>query len=514
MAASDNSLRLPVLEASGITLRFPGVVALNDVHFRIYPGCVNALIGENGAGKSSLMNILSGVYTNYEGTLYLEGQPIVFRNVAEAQRAGIVMIHQELNLIPNMTVAENIFLGREPIRTSGLIDRRRMVNEASRLLQRLNVAVPSEALVEELRVGQQQLVEIAKALSQRASVLIMDEPTSSLSENETQTLFALIRSLTAEGVGIVYITHKMDEIRQLADYVTVLRDGHLILESPAPLLTLDEMVHAMVGRRMSEFFVKHAHPKGAVSLAVSHLELEDASRPGHLLLRDISFQVAASEVVGIYGLMGSGRTALLESLFGLNGGRARGDVTVKGKPVSLKQPREAIQEGLSLIPEDRQREGLVLSLSVAENCTLASLEKIIRYGMLDLSKEHEWANFFQKQLNIKAYSTRQLVGQLSGGNQQKVVLAKWLMTHPCVLLLDEPTRGIDLNAKNEIYRLMDQCAEKGMAIVLVSSELPEIMAVSDRILTICQGVLTGSYERAEFSEETILKTALPGFSGS
>lgn len=499
-----------LLEAVAVTKRFPGVLALDGVDFKVRAGAVNALVGENGAGKSTLMNILSGVYADYEGTLKRMGQSVRFAQVAEAQQAGIAMIHQELNLVPHMTVAENIFLGREPLNATGLIDYPTMKANAKGLLDRLQFDASLDSLVADLRVGQQQLVEIAKALSRNAQVLIMDEPTSSLSEKEVQLLFDLIRSLKAEGRGIVYITHKMEEIRLLADYVTVFRDGRFVHEGTADSLCLADLVRYMVGRDTKDFFVKTQHTKGPERLSVEGLSLEDAAHPGQFILQDISLSVSSSEVLGIYGLMGAGRTELLEALFGVHGKRVKGVISIDGQSVTIRTPKEAIHHGLALIPEDRKRDGLVLGMTLEQNTSLASLWQFLTYGLLSQRKEHKEAESYRDSLHIKSHSCCQQAGQLSGGNQQKVVLSKWLLTHPRILLLDEPTRGIDISAKNDIYALMDKLAGEGMAIIVVSSELPEIMAVSDRILTLCEGRLTATFDKDAFSEEAILKAALPG----
>lgn len=509
MSMSVQNSPSTILEAIGISKQFPGVLALDRVDFRIYSGKVNAIVGENGAGKSTLMNILSGVYGEYDGKILLDGKTVTFRNVSDAQQAGISMIHQELNLVPHMTVAENIFLGREPLNSAGLVDYRLMRSEAQALLDKLHFEADPGTEVVDLRVGQQQMVEIAKALSRNSCVLIMDEPTSSLSEKETTVLFDLIRSLTASGVAIVYITHKMDELRLLADYVTILRDGRFITEARVNDLSIDDIVHSMVGRDRRDFFVKTEHEKGDTMLKVESLSLEDENHPGKLLLKDVSFQLAAREVLGIYGLMGAGRTELFEALFGLYPSRTKAEIAVNGKSVNISHPKEAVEKGLALIPEDRKRDGLVPGMSIEQNTSLASLYRFLKHGLLSQKSEKTQADVYREKLNIKSYSSKQLTGQLSGGNQQKVVLSKWLLTNPKVLLLDEPTRGIDINAKNEIYKLMDELASQGMAIVVVSSELPEIMAVSDRILTLCNGEITGEFLRSAFTEESILKAALP-----
>ena len=498
-----------LVEARNITKRFPGVLALDGVRLRVYGGQVNALVGENGAGKSTLMNILSGVYTDYEGEVLVDGQVQHFSSVTDAQAKGIAIIHQELNVIPYLNVAENIFLGREPVTRLHLIDKSRMHNEARELLKRLHSDIDTHALMVDLRVGQQQIVEIAKALSLQAKVLIMDEPTSSLSESETRSLFDIIRQLKSQGVGIVYISHKMDEIRQLADTVTIMRDGKLIDERPIANTSIDEIVAMMVGRDKSDFFVKGIHPLGDVALAVRQLSLRDDLHPERDVLHDISFEVRAGEVLGIYGLMGAGRTELFESLFGLYPKRTVGEIRIGGERVRITHPEDAVRHGMALLPEDRKVAGLVLDMNVRENTTLTNLRRCLTVGLLDSRKEEALAGDYRQRLNIKSYSLRQKAGQLSGGNQQKIVVAKWMLTSPRVLMLDEPTRGIDILAKNEVYRIIDQLAAQGMALIVVSSELPEIMAIADRILTLRQGRMGATFVREDFSEASILKAALP-----
>ncbi|MDR0712574.1 MAG: sugar ABC transporter ATP-binding protein [Prevotellaceae bacterium] len=497
------------VEARKITKKFAGVAALRDVDLRVYAGKVNAIVGENGAGKSTLMNILAGVYTDYEGSLLVDGKPVNFQSTTDARRVGIAIIHQELNLVSHLSIAENIFLGREPLTFSGLIDYKKMRGEAIKVLQRLHFSENPKTKIADLRVGRQQLVEIAKALSLNAQVLIMDEPTSSLSEGETAALFEVIRSLTAKGVAIVYITHKMDELAQLADYVTVLRDGMYIGEMPVKNASTDEIVKLMVGRDPKDFFVKKERKKGNPVLDVKDFSLKNAAYSGRCILDKISFHVSESEVLGIYGLMGSGRTELFEALFGLHAGYTSGAVRIGGAYAGIKSPSDAVRSGMALIPEDRKSSGLVLDMSIAENVSLASLGKLLKYGLLSKRRERRAADEYRGKLGVKSYSSRQLVAKLSGGNQQKIVLAKWLLTNPKILLLDEPTRGIDINAKNEIYKLIDELAAQKMAIVVVSSELPEIMAISDRIITLCNGKITGELVRNAFSEESILKKALP-----
>ena len=503
-----------VLEARNITKRFPGVLALDDVQFRIYAGKVQALVGENGAGKSTLMNILSGIYPDYEGSLWLNGEPVHFRNTSEAQQAGIALIHQELHLVGHLSIAENIFLGREPLNRWGLIDYKRMHAEAAQILQVLHFTENTRKKAGTLKIGQQQIVEIAKSLSLNARILIMDEPTSSLSDQETEALFKQIRRLTQQGVAVVYITHKMDELRKIADSVTVMRDGKFIDECEVNQVSIDALVRMMVGRDTKDFFVKQAHPAGETMLDIQGLTVRNAENPARPILQDISFSVASSEVLGIYGLMGAGRTELMETLFGLYAPYASGTVCCQGKEVKIKHPSDAIRQELALIPEDRKTGGLVLEMNIARNISLASLSKFLSNGWLNFKKERREADGYRTRMQIKSVSSKQLTRQLSGGNQQKVVLAKWLHTKPRILLLDEPTRGIDIQAKNEIYKLIDELAAQGMAIVVASSELPEIMAISDRIITLCDGQLTRTFTRDEFTEENILKSALPAKNNS
>lgn len=500
---------IPILEARKITKEFSGVKALNQADLKVYPGKVNAVVGENGAGKSTLMNILSGVYTEYDGELLFNGQKVTFKNTTDARNMGISIIHQELQLVPYMSIAENIFLGREPLNKFGSINCKVMEEKAAGLLQKLKLNANIKGKISSLRVGQQQLVEIAKALSFDVRVLIMDEPTSALSESETQNLFKLIQSFTDQGVAIVYITHKMDELTQLADYVTILRDGCYISDAPVKNISVDEIVRLMVGRETNDFFVKKDHEKGSVRFRVENVSLKKSGKGGKFLLQDIGFSVQASEVLGIYGLMGAGRTELFETVFGLHPFRGSGNVYVEGKQVEVHHPEDAIDQGLALIPEDRKSDGLVLDMSITKNLSLAALEKFTKRGLIRKSEEENQTNQYRIKMNIKSISASQPVVKLSGGNQQKVVIAKWLVTDPKILLLDEPTRGIDVNAKNDIYKLIDDLAEQGMAIVIVSSELPEIMAISDRIITLCRGRLTGEFKRGDFTEESILKAALP-----
>lgn len=497
-----------IVEARALTKRFPGVLALDRVDFRIVAGQVNALVGENGAGKSTLMNILSGVYTDYEGEVLVDGRPCRFAGVGEARRAGVAIIHQELSFVPYMNIAENMFLGREPLTPLGLTDQARMHAEAREWLLRLHLEVDTHTLMDDLRIGQQQLVEIAKALSLGARVLIMDEPTSSLSTSETEILFDMIAELKQKGVGIVYISHKMDEVWRLADFVTVMRDGQLVTERPMSELTPDEVVQLMVGREQRTDLDYQENVPGRLALEVEHLVLRSAGHADRKILDDISFSLHSGEVLGFYGLMGAGRTELLETIFGLHPAQTTGNIRVEGRPVQIRHPQEAVCHGLALCPEDRKREGLVLGMSIKENVTLASLNEVLRHGLLSDKLELGAADDCRGRLGIKSTDASQLAGQLSGGNQQKIVIGKWLKTKPRVLFLDEPTRGIDIHAKTEICRLVRGLASEGMAIVFVSSELPEIMAVCDRIITLREGRLAQEFKRGDFTEEAIIKSVM------
>ncbi len=505
----DNGDPPAVLAARGISKSFPGVRALDDVEITVRRGMLTALLGENGAGKSTLMNILAGVFPPDEGTIVLEGQPVQFRNPREAQDAGISTIFQELNLIAELSVAENIFLGREPLSRLGLIDYRTLIRDTEEVLAELELPVDPRTAVGLLRVGEQQVVEIAKAVSHSSRVVIMDEPTSALTDQEVEGLFRLIRRLKARGVGIIYITHKLDELPKIADYITVFRDGRFVDAKRFADATREGIVRMMVGRDLGDLFPKSTVTIGNEVLKVRSMSLPHPERAEDFVVRDVSFEVRRGEVLGLFGLMGAGRTELLQSLFGLHPHTATGEVWIEGRRVSISSPHQAIEAGLALAPEDRKDEGLVLSMSVAENTSLSCWNRVQRYGLLRPAKQRELVGHYVDRLRIKTPSLNQLVRNLSGGNQQKVVLAKWLATAPKVLLLDEPTRGIDINAKKEIYTLIDELAQSGLGVVLISSELPEILAMADRILVLAEGRLTREFGRGEATEEAILQAALP-----
>ena len=498
-----------ILEAQGIAKSFPGVRALDGVTLQVRRGRLRALLGENGAGKSTLMNILAGVFPPDAGTLRLDGHEVSFPNPRAALAAGIGIVFQELNLIPHLSVAENIFLGREPRTRLGLIDYPRLNAAAAAVLKRLDLAVAPTSLIADLRVGQQQLVEIARAVSEDARVLILDEPTSSLSAHEVEVLFGVIAELKKRGVALIYITHKFEELAHICDDVTVMRDGRVVGESLFAELSREALVRLMAGRESKETFQKSPAALGGELLRAEHVTLPGAGVGRPFLVEDVSFSLRRGEVLGIFGLVGAGRTELLETLFGLHAGRATGRITLEEQPVSLNSPAAAIAAGLALAPEDRKRDGLVLPMSVAANASLASLERTLRGGFVSSARESAYVTPYVERFRVKTPSLDQLIVNLSGGNQQKVILAKWLATDPKLLLLDEPTRGIDVNAKREIYAFIDELARLGLGLIVVSSELPEILALADRVLVMCEGRKTAEFARADATAEKILAAAFP-----
>lgn len=498
-----------VLEATGITKSFPGVKALDEVSLTLRQGRLTALLGENGAGKSTLMNIIAGVFPADAGEVKLDGTPVNFANPREARDAGIAMIYQELNLVPHLSVAENIFLGREPANRLGLIDRTRMNQEAAKLLEELDLDVAPTTPLGQLRVGQQQIVEIAKALSSQARVLIMDEPTSAITQHEIEVLFGIIQKLKQQGVAIAYITHKLEELTRIGDDAVVMRDGKLVGTGDLADLTRDQIVTMMVGREIRNDRQRDARDHHDEVLRVAGVSLQHPERPGDSLLQDIDFRVHRGEVLGIFGLMGAGRTELLETIFGLHPKTSTGTTYLAGEQVAITSPTDAIAHGLALAPEDRKHEGLVLGMSVMENASLANLSDYVRRGLVDSAAEQEMATQVVERFQVKTPSVHQTIRNLSGGNQQKVILGKWLATKPTVILLDEPTRGIDVNAKEEIYDLIHQLSGEGLAVVFVSSEMPEVMALADRIVVLCEGRKTAEFTRAEADEESLMRAALP-----
>ena len=487
----------PLLEMRGITKRFPGVTALDSVDFELEKGEVHVLLGENGAGKSTLIKMLSGAYQPDEGQILLNGEPVNISSAIVAQELGISTIYQEFNLVPQLTVAENIFLGRQP-RRFGLVDRRKMVEEARRLLERMKVRVAPNALVSNLGVARQQMVEIAKALSLDAQILVMDEPTASLSGQEVERLFEIIRGLKEEEVSIIFISHHLEEVAEIGDRVTVLRDGKVVDRVPAST-DRSEFVRMMVGRPVEDQFPRRRTEVGEVLLEVKNL-----SREG--VLEDISFQVRAGEVVGMAGIVGAGRTELARALFGVDPVDS-GEVWVEGRRIERDEPREAKRQGMGFVTEDRQGQGIVPPLSVAENLGLASLERYTRAGLVDRREQRKLARKMVDDLNIRTPGLEQEIRYLSGGNQQKVVIGKWLLAQSRVLIMDEPTRGIDVGAKVEIYELMNELTESGAGILMISSELPEVLGMSDRILVMSGGRITGELSVEDATQEKVMELA-------
>lgn len=489
----------PLLEARGLSKSFPGVLALKGVDLKVYSGEVLAVVGENGAGKSTLMKILAGVQQPDAGEIFLDGKSTAIDSVQTATDLGIALIHQELNLAENLDVAANIFLGREP-RRWGFVNDKKLRKDAGELLKRIGEEMDSGTLVQDLALGRKQMIQIAKALSVNARVLIMDEPTSSLSQRETQNLFQVIRGLKASGVGIVYISHRLTEVETLADRVVVLRDGECVGEMPREEITHDRMVGMMVGRELNLTRRRRPVSDGEVVLEVQGLAT--VAYPEHTS----DFHIRAGEIVGLAGLVGAGRTELLETLFGIRPAHA-GAVIVSGHRLRGGSPREAIRHGLALIPEDRKRSGLVLEMSVRENLSLAVLMDFAKAGFLDRKKEEKKCAEVIARLRIRTPSPEQTVRLLSGGNQQKVVLGKWFESSPKVLLLDEPTKGIDVGAKQEVYALIEEIAERGVGVLFVSSEMEEILSMSDRVLVMHEGVIAGDLSGGVIDEERIMKLA-------
>ena len=495
----------PLLEVRGLSKRFPGVQALDGVRLDLCRGEVLAVIGENGAGKSTLMKILAGIERPDAGRIALAGREVVIDGVAAATSLGIALIHQELNLPDNLDVGASIYLGREPLRWGPLrfVDRRRIARDAEVILARLGMRCSPRATVGSLSIGQQQMVEIAKALSVNARILIMDEPTSSLSQKETQALFDVVRGLRAQGVSVVYISHRLGEVKEIADRVTVLRDGRNAGELRRDEIAPARMVSLMVGRDMVQFYPHTAHITPLPLFEVRGLVV-----PG-LAGEPVSFTVRAGEIVGLAGLVGAGRTELAQALFGIRKPSA-GALRVAGAEVRLETPRDAIRAGIALVPEDRKLQGLVLEMTVRENITLAGLSRYARAGLVRRRPERAAAGDLVRLLGVRTPDVEREVRYLSGGNQQKVVLAKWLALRPRVLLLDEPTRGIDVVAKEEIYRLMEDLAASGIAILMISSEMQEVLGMSDRVLVMHQGRLAGELARDELSEEAVMRLATGG----
>lgn len=500
-----------VLAAERVSKSFAGVKALNAVDFDLRYGEVHALMGENGAGKSTLMKILAGVHTDYDGTVQVGGAVVSFGGVRDAEEAGVAIIHQELNLVPELSVADNIFLGREPLIAGVLIDLRRMLRVAARLLERLGVRIAPESRIADLRVGEQQLVEIAKALSLKARILIMDEPTSALSSSECETLFKIVRQLAAEGVAIIYTSHRIEEVLDLADRVTVLRDGRRVVTAPIGDLSRGAIISAMVGRDMVADQRGTAARDGAIVLSAHDLTLDTLGPQGwRRTLHGVSFELRRGEILGIGGLLGSGRTEILESIFGVARGWRGGEIAIDGTAAEISSAAGAYRLGIALVSEDRKERGLHLAASICDNIALPSIGALSRFGLRAFAQERALARDMVDRLSVRCTGLDQAAASLSGGNQQKIVIGKWLATEPRILLLDEPTRGIDIGAKQDIYRLIFDLAAQGLGIVVVTSEMPELLLLSDRILVMCEGRQTGILRRETATQETVMRLAAPG----
>lgn len=508
-------MSVPLLSIRGVCKTFPGVIALEGVTFDVREGELHAIVGENGAGKSTLMKILAGIHSPDGGELFLRGTAVQFRNPREAVAAGVGIIHQELNLIPQLSVAANVFLGREPRGVLGFLNDRRLEREAEVWLQELECSLSPAELVSRLRVGDQQLVEIARALSQSARILIMDEPTSALTESEVARLDRVIARLRGRGVTILYISHKMDEVFRLADRITVLRDGRLVQTVERSKTSPREVVHLMVGREIESASEHDQRTPGEVILDVRHLSLPWREHARQWRLHDVSFTLRRGEVLGIAGLLGAGRTELLECLFGASTEPPQGDIVLDGVSRRFRHPREARNAGMALITEDRKRLGLFDQFDVQNNISLCALRQAARVGIVDPWKEQGLAESMVTQLGVKTASLETPITTLSGGNQQKCIIGRWLLTKPRVLLLDDPTRGVDVGAKAELYRLIDRLCrgdESGnqLGVIVTSSELPELLLLCDRILVLSEGRLTAEFSRKEATEQRIIEAATRG----
>ena len=498
----------PLLQMRHISKSFPGVQALSDVSFDLYKGEVVGLVGENGAGKTTLMNILSGIHAPDHGEILIEGKSTRFSSPKDAEAAGIAIIHQELSLVPNLSVMENILMAREPQTRWKTIDWREMATVATELLKQMEMPLDVKRPVEEFGVAVQQMIEIAKALSLNARILVMDEPTSSLSEQETERLFHIVRRLKGRGVAVVYISHKLEEIYEIADRITVLRDGLHVGTAEASELPAEKMIQWMVGRKIDQFFPSREARIGSELLSVSGLTLPQPGQPSVRLVDNVSFSLRAGEILGLAGLRGAGNSELLGAIFGRFGSLPDGEIHVEGRKITIVSPPQAIAHGMAYLTNDRKASGLILPMSVMHNMTLASLRQMTRFGWLDPLVEQRTCAPFLDSLAIRTPSLRSEVSTLSGGNQQKVILAKWLLSGPSIFLLDEPTRGIDVGAKAEIYSLMNRWASEGKGILLITSELPELLAMSDRILVMHRGRVTAEFTHEEATQEKVMAAAM------
>lgn len=498
MAETNDFLRM-----EGISKSFPGVQALQNVNFEVTRGEIHALVGENGAGKSTLMKVLTGALHLDEGRIILRGEPAEIHSPSDSQELGISMIHQELSLIPYLTVGKNVYLGREPRRRiPGFIDWKTLYSQTQELLDQLNLDVRARAEAQELSIAQQQMVEVAKALSLEADLIAMDEPTSSLTDRETEVLFDVMRKLKDQGVAIIFITHRLEEVFEVSDRITVLRDGRHIATAPTAELNHNQVVQLMVGRELDNMYPYSETEERGVALQAD--DLVDGQE-----LHGVSLELQGGQILGVAGLVGAGRTALAETLFGLRQATA-GEIRIDGQVVKLHSAKQAIEHRLGFVPEDRKLQGLFLNMAVRENITMSSTSLVSNFGFVNSTKANKLADEYVDRLDIRTPSLRQRIRNLSGGNQQKVIIARWLTLKPRVLILDEPTRGVDVGAKAEIHGLMRQLAEDGVAVLMISSELPEIIGVSDRILVMHEGRVTGRFERDEASQDMIMHAATGG----
>jgi rhamnose transport system ATP-binding protein len=499
MTMSPSSLAPPALELRGVAKSFGAVVALASADLRVEMNSIHALVGENGAGKSTLVKIVAGLYQRDSGEFFLRGEPVDFTSTAQAKAAGIAVIYQEPTLFPDLSVTENIFMGRQPMDRLGRIDRKAMKAEASQIFGRLAVHLDLDRPAEGLSIADQQLIEIAKAISLDARVLIMDEPTAALSGVEVERLFAVARSLRDEGRGIVFISHRFDEVFALSDTITVMRDGRYISTDAITDVTEDEIVRRMVGRDITDLF-----PKQEAEIGDVLLQVDDISSSG--VFSNVSFSVRSGEIVALAGLVGAGRSEIARAVFGVDG-YDRGTVTLAGRKVPRRNPAAAMALGLALVPEDRRKQGLILESSVARNATLSIRRQLSRFGFITSRAENEAARIWATRLQVKSSALDTLAGTLSGGNQQKVVLGKWLATDPTVLIIDEPTRGIDVGTKAEVHRLISDLAGRGIGILMISSELPEVLGMADRVLVVREGRITAEISRADATAESVMFAA-------
>ncbi|MDM5201210.1 sugar ABC transporter ATP-binding protein [Fictibacillus enclensis] len=493
----------PLVQLSGIYKSFSDVHVLKDVNFEVRPGEVHALMGENGAGKSTLMKIMAGIYQRDKGTVMVKGKEVHFSSPKEAEEMGIGVVHQELNIIPYLTVTENLFLGKElTYGKSGILRTGAMRKQARKALEALGVKIDPDAVAGELSVGQQQMIEIAKVLETNSDCIIMDEPTAALTDREIEALFEVIEKLRNQGVGIVYISHRMEEIFRICDRISVLRDGNFIGTKMVSETDFDEIVSMMVGRELGDRF-----PERQVTIGPERLRVENLSRNEHF--KDIHFDVKQGEILGVAGLMGAGRTEIMEAIFGYKK-KDSGTVYLDGQRLNISKPADAIAAGLAFVTEDRKDKGLVIGMTVRENFTLTNLKAVSKNGILSARSEQEETDRLIKKLHVKTSGREQTVKSLSGGNQQKIVIGKWVNNQPKVLILDEPTRGVDVGAKKEIYQIMNELTEQGVSIIMVSSELPEILGMSDRILVIHEGKIAKILHREEADQEKIMHAATGG----